>query len=66
MITPLITLENRRELCQARVTLNGRPAVIGGVRNPFATVAYLDGSGELEWSWDAVARIVASGGKFSS
>ena len=63
----LITTEQKYELISARVTLDGKPAKISGARMQFATVATLDASGAaVEFSWQAVARIVAAGGKFKS
>jgi hypothetical protein len=49
------------------VTLNGIPARIVGYALPYATVATWGASVArlaAEWSWDAVARIVATGGDF--
>lgn len=60
-----LTLDGRRYLCAARVTLNGKPAAIGGARNRFATVTALDMSVSAEWAWETVARIVARGGDFA-
>jgi hypothetical protein len=47
-----------------KVTLNGKPAVIMGRLSSFATVASLDGTNRVEYSWDAVERIIKNGGKF--
>ena len=58
--------EMRHELCQHKVTLDGVPAVIGGVSNRFAKVTQLPHGLSAEWSWEAVARIVANGGNFRS
>lgn len=63
----LITTEQKYDLINVRVTLNGKPAKISGARMQFATVATLDSSGTaVEFSWPAVARIVAAGGKFKA
>ena len=59
-------LECRRELCQAEVTLDGQKAVIVGARNRFATVRQHPSGLTAEWSWEAVARVVANGGHFKS
>ena len=61
-----ISTDERYDLIDARVTLNGKPAKISGARMQYAMVATLDGSMEFEWSWEAVARIVAAGGKFKA
>lgn len=59
-----MTENQKRELVVKPVTLNGRPAVIGGVKCAFAQVATLDGTSKAEWAWGTVARIVAKGGQF--
>lgn len=61
-------LAAKRELCQAEdVTLDGKPAMIMGARNAFATVATLNVDGPaVEFAWPTVARIVANGGAFKS
>lgn len=47
------------------VTLNGHPASISGLKNPFATVAARDGSGlRAEFSWEAVARVCGKDAAF--
>ncbi len=61
-----VSIEERRRLCEAKVTLDGQPAVIAGVRCKFATVAQVPEGLSYEWSWDTVARIVARGGQFKS
>lgn len=51
------------------VTLDGKRAKIIGFENDFATVRTDTDSpwfASFEWSWDSVARIVASGGHFES
>lgn len=61
------TLEARRALCAARVTLNGSRAIVTGARNPFASVVSLDGPQyDVTYSWTAVARVIANGGAFKS
>ena len=47
-------------------TLDGEPARIVGRLNPFATVAQVKGPLALEWSWEAVKRIMDNDRKFSS
>lgn len=60
-------LERRLGLVNAKgVTLNGERAVIGGVRNSFATVTSLESGLSCEWAWETVERIVKRDGKFKS
>ena len=61
-----MTYEERRKLCQKRVTLDGKPAVIGGARHRFATVATLPHGASYEWAWETVKKIVEKGGDFRS
>ena len=61
-----MTKEDRAALCESRVTLNGRPAKISGYGLPFATVTDRQTGLSAEWSWEAVARIVARSGNFQS
>lgn len=58
------SVEQRRALGDARVTLDGKPARITGFRMAFATIQSDDDS--VEFSWEAVAHIVATGGDFFS
>jgi hypothetical protein len=61
------TLDQRRYLCGAAVTLDGTRARITGAHNRFATVAaWPDGVRRCEFAWATVARIVARGGAFKS
>lgn len=46
-------------------SLNGKPAVVCGRANRFATVRARDGEG-YEWSWDAVDRIMRRDQAFRS
>ena len=59
-----ITREQRYDLIDTHVTLNGKPAKISGAMMEYAMVSTLDGSLSFEWAWVTVARIVAAGGKF--
>lgn len=61
-----ITLDERRKLCDAHVTLNGNPAIVCGTHNDFATVATLPNGARYEYAWATVARIVANGGAFKA
>jgi hypothetical protein len=60
------TQEQRRELCAAEVTLNGKRARITGAKREFARVTVLPDGPGYEWAWETVARIVAAGGQFRS
>lgn len=60
----LPTLDERRELCEKSVTLEGKPARICGARLHFPRVATLDGKHQGEWSWAAVQRVCDNGGHF--
>ncbi len=51
--------EERTALVRTRgVTLNGRPARIAGISLDFPVVSYADGSGSVEYSWQAVRLVV--------
>jgi len=58
----LILLDHALKGC----TLNGKPAKICGFKNQFATVAQIDGPLAIEFSWEAVKRIMNKDGKFST
>jgi hypothetical protein len=61
-----LTIEQKRDFCQLRVYIDGHPARISGALNDFATVQAIGRGIRVEFSWAAVARIVAAGGWFSS
>lgn len=61
-----MTTEQKYALIEAPVTLDGKPAKISGALKQVATVAALPDGLAIEFSWQAVARIVASGGNFKS
>ena len=54
------------EFTGAACTLDGKPAKITGRLNEFATVGALQGWMASEFSWEAVARIMAKGGNFTT
>lgn len=56
--------ELRRRLCTARVTLEDRPAIIWGEKDPYATVHTLDDALEYTYDWTVVRRVVETDGKF--
>jgi len=47
-------------------TLDGKPALIGGRLNKFATVGHIDGLLAVEWSWETAQRIMNNDQKFST
>lgn len=61
-----VSLEERKALCQAVVTLNGEPAKVNGYANRFAAVTVKANGLSAQWSWEAVQRVVANGGAFKS
>jgi hypothetical protein len=65
-ITDYPTLDERMALCEAKVTLNGKPAWISGARLRFAAVTDRKTGLSAEWAWPTVARIVARDGAFES
>lgn len=57
----------RAAMCMRRdITLNGQPASISGIREPFARVTQRKGGLSAEWSWEAAARICDRDGAFTS
>lgn len=56
----------RQGFCNMKITLDGKPATITCPSYKFAVVVSADGKMKLEWTWEAVERIIANGGKFSS
>jgi hypothetical protein len=65
-IEEAVSDSEKEKFMSAEVTLNGKRAKISGRKNKFATVSQLPDGESYDWSWDAVARIVKSGGKFKS
>jgi DNA-binding transcriptional regulator YhcF (GntR family) len=66
-IPDTIAEERREKYSLLDVTLNGKPAAIKGFRLHFAQIVELDAHGPcVEFTWDAVARIVEKGGNFES
>ena len=59
--------ETKRQLIAATVTLDGRPAKISGRLLGYAVVGSLEQPlTSVQYSWEAVARIVEQGGAFRS
>lgn len=62
-----VTQAERQALAETAVTLDGKPAVILGVRADFATVAQVPDGLHYRWSWPTVKRIVETkNGEFTS
>lgn len=60
-------LEQKIELCEAKVTLNGEPAKVSGYKNDFATITQIKSGLSAEWSWQTVEHIIKNkGGQFKS
>jgi hypothetical protein len=57
---------DRYALCEATVTLNGQRAKVSGAGLDYARVTDVATGLSAEWSWEAVARVVANGGAFTS
>ena len=66
MSRQVVSTEQRRELCDAEVILNGHRAKVSGVRMPYASVTDLSTGLSAEWAWPTVALVVARGGAFKS
>lgn len=65
-----MTREQREQLCRdsfavGACTLDGQPATVRAWGRPFAVVAADDEGGPAyQWSWEAVLRVMAAGGRF--
>lgn len=59
-----VPLSERRELCNANVTLAGRPATISNYKGSFAIIRTLDGMSGGEWAWPTARKIIRNGGAF--
>lgn len=53
-------------MTKIKITLNGEPAVLSGIRNQFATVTQSRTGLKAEWSWEAVRNVIRKGGRFES
>jgi hypothetical protein len=51
-------IERRRELADNEVTLDGKRAVICGIKNDFATVAQIPDGKRADFAWVSVENIV--------
>ena len=65
-----LTADNKREIKDRAnaigITLDGAPATVVGIQEPFAIVYSAEKPQGFEWSWPTVARIVAGNGQFWS
>jgi hypothetical protein len=62
----MITDNQKRAMIAAKVTLDGKPALIMGRLEAFPIVASLDGKHRAEFSWRTCAAVLASGGNFKT
>lgn len=63
---PQSELDRRRALCTPLVTLDGKPARVGGAFLRYPKVTTLDLSQTIEFSWGAVKRIMENDKAFRS
>jgi hypothetical protein len=62
-----LTLEEKRELCVEKVTLNGHRAALSRYNSKFALVTDLDSGLSGEWAWLTVLHVINfSNGSFHS
>lgn len=57
---------DRHALVLTRVTLNGLPAQITGIREDYATVRTLRGEQAAQFAWETVDRVVKASAEFTS
>lgn len=48
------------------VTLDGKPAIIAGFKNSFASVGQVNSAVKVEFAWETCLRILKAGGQFHS
>jgi hypothetical protein len=67
-INRTLTCDEKRALVkdQDNLTIDGKPAIVVGYHNQFATVVALDESARVEFAWSTVERIVNKDGAFKS
>lgn len=56
----------RPEMACAKITLDGDPAGIRGIRKEFAVVFNRRTGESYAWAWPAVERVILKGGNFKS
>jgi hypothetical protein len=62
----MIQVADRRRFAEMACTLNGRPARICGIQDPFARVEDKETGLGCEFAWPTVHRIMSNGGRFKS
>jgi len=63
----IVTEEERRDLTQRQVFLDGYPARIQGIKNQYATVFRLDAIHlSVDFAWTTAKRVTEAGGFFKS
>lgn len=62
----MIQVASRRILTEMPCTLNGQPARIWGINQPFARVEDKATGLSAEFAWDTVHRVLSNGGRFKS
>lgn len=56
----------REQWSGAHCVLDGKPALVAGRLEPFATIATVDGSQAIQFAWHTVNRIMRRDGQFKS
>jgi|DEB0MinimDraft_4_1074332.scaffolds.fasta_scaffold190919_1 hypothetical protein len=62
----IIKEDERYDLVNTPVTLNGQPAQIAGAKMDFPIVRNIETGEHYEYAWQTVAHVVANGGNFKS
>ena len=62
----MIQVVSRERLCALPCTLNGRPARVWGIKEPFARVEDKETGLSCEFAWETVHRVMSNGGRFKS
>lgn len=61
-----MTQEEKNQLCEYKITINGKPAKIVGRLLDFPFVAEVDGPLASVFSWKTIARVISNGGNFKA
>lgn len=61
-----VTQEERENLCGQPCTLDGKPAIIGGLKQRFAIVYQLGTGIQYSWAWPTVWAIMQGNKAFRS
>lgn len=62
----MIQVASRRLLIDMPCTINGRPARICGINDPFARVEDRETGLGCEFAWETVHRVLSNGGRFKA